>query len=190
MRGTTTAGGSFAHDEMTALGMALVFDIAPEGERAAAGGAAGPGSSATTDTSRISAFSAAAPFRARWPMPGFVETAFRLFMQPEYPGWIHWLRQGATTLWGNWHGEASRNHIMFGDVSAWCFRYLGGLVPDEAHPGFSSVTLRPHPGSAARLVPHVPRHAARPDLGRLAPGGRNVSVQRLGSGRNRASSGA
>ncbi|MPN25602.1 hypothetical protein SDC9_173014 [bioreactor metagenome] len=76
---------------------------------------------------------------------GFLETAFRLFLQPEFPGWVNWLRQGATTLWGNWHGEASRNHIMFGDVSAWCFRYLGGLVPDEAHPGFSAVTLRPRP---------------------------------------------
>ncbi len=137
-------GGSFAHDEMTALGMALVFDIAPEGERAAA----------AERLARIVRDNGYKPYfgilgsRA---VPraladaGFVETAFRLFMQPEYPGWIHWLRQGATTLWGNWHGEASRNHIMFGDVSAWCFRYLGGLVPDEAHPGFSSVTLRPHP---------------------------------------------
>ena len=78
---------------------------------------------------------------------GYVETAFRLIVQPEFPGWVNWLRQGATTLWGNWDGGASRNHIMFGDVSAWCFRYLGGLVPDENHPGFSAVTLRPRPVS-------------------------------------------
>lgn len=105
-------GGSFAHDEMTALGMALVFDIAPEGERAAA----------AERLARIVRDNGYKPYfgilgsRA---VPraladaGFVETAFRLFMQPEYPGWIHWLRQGATTLWGQLarRGVAEPHHV-------------------------------------------------------------------------------
>ncbi len=134
--------GSFAHDEMTALGMALHFDIAPEKDRAAT---AARLDRVVREHNFIPDFgilgSRAVP-RALAD-GGYTDTAFRLFLQPEYPGWVHWLRQGATTLWGNWNGQASRNHIMFGDVSAWCYRYLGGLVPDEAYPGFSRVTLRP-----------------------------------------------
>ena len=138
--------GSFAHDEMTALGLALEFNIAPEEERSA--------TAARLD--RIVRENGYRPYfgilgsRAvprALAEAGYVETAFRLIVQPEFPGWVNWLRQGATTLWGNWDGGASRNHIMFGDVSAWCFRYLGGLVPDESHPGFSAVTLRPRPVS-------------------------------------------
>lgn len=136
--------GSFCRDEMTALGIALEFDLAPQSVRRSA--------AARLDRLvRDNAFKPYFGILGSRAVPraladaGYVETAFRLFLQPEYPGWVHWLRQGATTLWGNWHGEASRNHIMFGDVSAWCFRYLGGLVPDEAHPGFSAVTLRPRP---------------------------------------------
>jgi alpha-L-rhamnosidase len=36
------------------------------------------------------------------------------------------------------------NHIMFGEVSAWFYKALGGIFPDEAQPGFKNVILRPH----------------------------------------------
>ena len=136
--------GSYAHDEMTSLGGALFHGVAPETERAVI---AARLDRIVREHRYIPDFgilgSKAVP-RALADA-GYVETAYRMFTQPEYPGWIHWLRQGATTLWGNWHGEASRNHIMFGDVAAWSFRYLGGLAPDEDAPGFSKVTLRPNP---------------------------------------------
>jgi len=74
---------------------------------------------------------------------GYVEEAFEMIRGEEFPGWVHWLRQGATTLWENWDGEASRNHIMFGDISAWLYRYLGGIRPLEAYPGFEQFTLAP-----------------------------------------------
>lgn len=74
---------------------------------------------------------------------GYADDAYRFFVQPERPGWGFWVRQGATTLWETWNGDSSRNHIMFGDVSAWMFQYPGGLVPDIEHPGFKSFRIQP-----------------------------------------------
>ncbi len=76
---------------------------------------------------------------------GFAELAFRLITQPEFPGWINWLRQGATTLWEQWGGDNSRNHIMFGDVSAWMYQYLTGITPDPENPGFKHFFIKPNP---------------------------------------------
>ncbi len=74
---------------------------------------------------------------------GYVEHAYRLITQPEYPGWANWLRKGATTLWEKWDGTTSRNHIMFGDISSWFYTYLGGIQPDPSKPGFRHIRLQP-----------------------------------------------
>jgi alpha-L-rhamnosidase len=76
---------------------------------------------------------------------GRADVAFKVFTQPELPGWANWLRQGATTLRENWDGSDSQNHIMFGDISACLYQYFAGIVPDPEHPGFSRVTVRPQP---------------------------------------------
>ena len=97
---------------------------------------------------------------------GHVELAYRLITQPEYPGWVHWLQQGATTLWESWNGNSSRNHIMFGDISAWMYQYLAGIAPDASSPGFKRVTIRPRPVSgldwvrATHRSPHGPIRSA------------------------------
>ena len=97
---------------------------------------------------------------------GHVELAYRLITQPGYPGWVHWLQQGATTLWESWNGESSRNHIMFGDISAWMYQYLAGVTPDASSPGFKHVAIRPQPVSALDWVrathrsPHGPIRSA------------------------------
>ena len=92
--------GSYAHDEMTSLGGALFHGVAPETERAVI---AARLDRIVREHRYIPDFgilgSKAVP-RALADA-GYVETAYRMFTQPEYPGWIHWLRQGATTLWGN-----------------------------------------------------------------------------------------
>src|SRR5690606_12086725 len=60
-------------------------------------------------------------------------------------GW--WIKNGATTLYENWPIDAasdiSMNHIMFGEIGAWFYKGLGGLYPDELHPGFEHFFLRP-----------------------------------------------
>jgi len=72
---------------------------------------------------------------------GRSDVAWRVVTQTTPPGWGHWLQERATTLWEEWDGRASRNHIMFGDVSAWFIKYLGGIAP--AAPGFREITIRP-----------------------------------------------
>lgn len=72
---------------------------------------------------------------------GFVEDAFKVYTQTEFPGWGNWILKGATSLWEHWDGTASQNHIMFGDFNAWCFSYLAGIKIEEA--GFTKITLQP-----------------------------------------------
>ncbi len=74
---------------------------------------------------------------------GFHAQAYHLITQPQQPGWVWWLAQGATTLWEDWRGEFSHNHIMFGDISAWFYKYLAGIRPDIEQPGFKRVIFRP-----------------------------------------------
>jgi alpha-L-rhamnosidase len=83
---------------------------------------------------------------------GFGGTAWKVITQPEYPGWGHCLKLGAKTLWENWSGKGSQDHVTFGDVAAWQFRYLAGIRPQEDHPGFSQLLLKPLPlGGLTRL---------------------------------------
>lgn len=74
---------------------------------------------------------------------GKIDDAYQMIHTTDFPGWGHWVQQGATTLWEDWKGEGSRNHIFFGDVSAWFFKYLGGIRPETGHPGFKQFTIRP-----------------------------------------------
>ena len=73
---------------------------------------------------------------------GYIDDAWRLFTQPEQPGWMHWLASGDGTLRERWDDSYSHNHIMFGDLSAWAYEYVAGLVPVE--PGFRKIAIRPH----------------------------------------------
>lgn len=63
---------------------------------------------------------------------GYIDDALALFLQQEYPGWGYCLKQGAVSLWENWQGTSSQNHIMFGDCSAWMYEYLAGFKPGLA----------------------------------------------------------
>jgi alpha-L-rhamnosidase len=56
--------------------------------------------------------------------------------------------QGATTLWETWKesdNTYSQNHPMFGSVSEWYLKWLGGIQPDPENPGNKSVILKPRP---------------------------------------------
>lgn len=74
---------------------------------------------------------------------GRADVAYRIVAQQDLPSWGWWIEQGATTLWEQWKGTESRNHIMFGDVSAWFYKALAGLVPDPQAPGFEHFTVKP-----------------------------------------------
>ena len=75
---------------------------------------------------------------------GYIDDAWRIFTQPNAPGWAVWMKNNDTLLESfdekSW--AASHNHIMFGDLSAWAYEYAVGIVPVE--PGFRKVAFRPH----------------------------------------------
>ena len=77
---------------------------------------------------------------------GRSDLAFAMLATDEAPSYGNWIKRGATTLWEDWGEGASRNHIMFGDFSAWYYQYLGGIRLDGA---VSAVAERLDPGAVA-----------------------------------------
>ena len=79
---------------------------------------------------------------------GYADLAYKVASQETFPSWGWWIVNGATTMYENWPLDAgkdiSMNHIMFGEISAWYFKGLGGIFPDEAQPGFKNVVLKPN----------------------------------------------
>jgi len=85
--------------------------------------------------------------------------AYKVLSADDFPSWGYWIRQGATTLWEDWKGEASLNHIFFGDLSAWFFDNLAGIQSLPEAPGFAHFFLKPfvpegldHAGAQFRSV--------------------------------------
>lgn len=133
--------GVFGDGSWTALAAPLYFGLAPQGEERKI---------ADLLASKVAAADCRANFGilgAKY-VPrvladyGYAELACRILMQEEYPGWGYWIRHGATTLWEDWKGDTSRNHIMFGDVGAWMFEYLAGVRPLKN--GFSEFRVAPN----------------------------------------------
>ncbi|MBK7438313.1 MAG: hypothetical protein IPI77_16310 [Saprospiraceae bacterium] len=57
------------------------------------------------------------------------------------------INQGAATIWEAYGMESdntfSNCHPMFGTVTEWYYRWLGGIRPDPESPGFKGFTLAP-----------------------------------------------
>lgn len=80
---------------------------------------------------------------------GYGETAYRMLVQEQCPGWMYEINRGATTIWENWVGidengipKDSQNHYAMGAAVAWLFSHVGGIQPME--PGFRKVLICPH----------------------------------------------
>ncbi len=77
---------------------------------------------------------------------GFAETAATMVGQTSFPGWGHMLANGATTLWEHWEysdNTYSHNHPMFGSVSEWFYKWVGGIQADPTVVGFDKIIIRP-----------------------------------------------
>ena len=83
---------------------------------------------------------------------GYVNTGVKMISQETYPSFKVWIDRGATTLWECWNGLGSHNHHMFSDVSAFMYKYIGGINPDENEPGFKHIILKPALGSVLSYV--------------------------------------
>lgn len=127
--------------------LALAFGAAPEGARPAvfdhlvASLAASPGGPSLT-TGIFGTRFLLEELTAR----GRHDLAYALASRSAFPSWGWMLENGATTLWETWKqsdNTYSHNHPMFGSVSAWFFRHLGGIQAASDAIGFDRVIIRP-----------------------------------------------
>ncbi|WP_276256844.1 alpha-L-rhamnosidase [Halomontanus rarus] len=70
---------------------------------------------------------------------GYPEVAYEVVSQPEQPGWVYMVRQGATAMWERWDSDSrvgdgmnSFNHSPFTFVSEWFYEALAGLRFDAS----------------------------------------------------------
>ena len=86
---------------------------------------------------------------------GMTDTAYRLLLNEEYPGWLHEVKLGATTVWERWNsldedgkisstGMNSLNHYSYGAILEWMFRHVGGIHLLEESPGGRRVAICPN----------------------------------------------
>ncbi|MBC6490540.1 family 78 glycoside hydrolase catalytic domain [Flavihumibacter stibioxidans] len=84
---------------------------------------------------------------------GYADLAYRLVTRRGFPGWVHMLENGATTLWEHWEysdNTYSHNHPMFGVVSEWFYRWLAGIRPAEDAVGYDKIIIQPQFGSLSQ----------------------------------------
>lgn len=77
---------------------------------------------------------------------GRSDLAFALADRKTFPSWGWMLENDATTLWEHWAGgddTHSHNHPMFGSISGWFFRWLGGIQAADDAVGFDRIEIRP-----------------------------------------------
>lgn len=77
---------------------------------------------------------------------GASDLAFAMATKDDKKSFGTWIRRGATTFWEDWGNGDSRNHIMFGDVSAWWYQTLAGIRLADT---VSAVALKNNPGEIA-----------------------------------------
>jgi alpha-L-rhamnosidase len=92
---------------------------------------------------------------------GLPELAAYFLFQEGFPGWLHCVNLGATTIWERWNsvlddgaisgtGMNSLNHYSYGSVMEYVFRDLAGIQPLK--PGFARVRFAPQPAWQAGEV--------------------------------------
>ena len=111
---------------------------------------------------------------------GRSDIARRIVLHSGFPGWMHMLERGATTLWETWKESDdvySNCHPMFGSVDEWIMRY--GNERDAprsstlSEPGRSEMlrmsTSNATPASVTFLPPSVSRECGREMLSPPGP---------------------
>lgn len=94
-------------------------------------------------------------------VPVFTEWAVRnqqsdlmatILRQPDYPGYLHMINNGATTTWEYWNGERSRVHNCYNGIGTWFYQALAGITTDPQQPGYRHITIRPQQPAGLKWV--------------------------------------
>ena len=85
-------------------------------------------------------------------VPIFTEWAVRyrqadlmadILRQPDYPGYLHMIANGATTTWEYWNGERSRVHNCYNGIGTWFYQAVVGIRPDYSSGGYRRFFVDP-----------------------------------------------
>ena len=74
-----------------------------------------------------------------------------ILRQPDYPGYLHMINQGATTTWESWDcgrpgkEDRSRVHNCYNGIGIWFYQALAGIRPDPQQPGYKHFFVDPQP---------------------------------------------
>ena len=68
-----------------------------------------------------------------------------MLRQPDYPGYLNMIEQGATATWESWDGERSHVHNCYNGIGIWFYQALAGIRPDPEHPGYKHFFVDPQP---------------------------------------------
>lgn len=83
---------------------------------------------------------------------GRPDLAFRILENTEFPGWLHPILLGATTIPEAWNAfdvhDSSYNHYAYGAVCDFLFSYVAGIRPEWNTPGYRGFQLTPIPGGS------------------------------------------
>ena len=91
---------------------------------------------------------------------GYEDTAWRLLMQEDCPGWLYPVKCGAASVWERWDAlkedgsvnndqvgsdnMVSFNHYAYGSVGLWMYENIGGIRMTQA--GYKEIQIEPKPG--------------------------------------------
>ncbi|SHH42588.1 family 78 glycoside hydrolase catalytic domain [Clostridium grantii] len=82
---------------------------------------------------------------------GYEDYAFNALVQKEYPGFVHLLNEGYTTIPERWEGDkdygeprntGSLSHPFKGGFDSWIYSHILGIKADA--PGFKKITIKPY----------------------------------------------
>ena len=85
-------------------------------------------------------------------VPIFTEWAIRerqtdlvatILRQPDYPGYLNMINNGATTTWESWDGERSHVHNCYNGIGIWFYQALAGIRLDPEQPGYQHFFIDP-----------------------------------------------
>ena len=78
---------------------------------------------------------------------GHAELALNMIIREDPPSYGFMVRQGATALWEEMDGSlplrGDDNHHFWGDISAWFYRYLGGIRPNPTGESCDRLDIAP-----------------------------------------------
>ncbi len=92
---------------------------------------------------------------------GMEDIASYILFQEGFPGWMHCVDLGATTIWERWNsvlddgsisgtGMNSLNHYSYGSVMEYVYRYMAGI--SQAQPGFKRVRFAPQLNNKLKFI--------------------------------------